>query len=64
VTFNVHDGKGNVLPYIGWNLGRWADQMPPVLDIVYRIEPDTWREQDRLRLNLVGLKAHSDEDGS
>lgn len=55
LSLKLSDGR-LTWPAIGFDLGEWASQVPPRLDIVYGLERETWQGEDILRLNLKDLR--------
>jgi len=44
---------GSVWDGVGFRMGRYKAEVSPHLDIVYNLEIDRWRGEERLRLNLL-----------
>ncbi len=44
---------GTVWDGVGFRLGSYLAEVSPRLDIVYNLEIDRWRGEERLRLNIL-----------
>ena len=44
---------------VGFGMGAGSADIPSSLDIVYNLEIDRWGGEERLRLNLIDLKSHT-----
>ncbi|MFC2041977.1 single-stranded-DNA-specific exonuclease RecJ [Chloroflexota bacterium] len=47
--------NGTVWDGVGFNLGGYLPEVSSHLDIVYNLEMDSWRGNERLRLNLIDI---------
>jgi len=52
LKFKLRDGKAT-WDGIGFRLGSLADEVVPLLDIVYNVELDQWRGRETLQLNIL-----------
>jgi single-stranded-DNA-specific exonuclease len=44
------------LDSIGFGLGEWAKQMPPVIDVAYHLEMNEWRGRQSLQMRLLDIR--------
>ena len=48
------------LDAIGFNLGEWARQIPPFVDLAYQVEINEWNGNRSVQMNLLDIRAAGD----
>ena len=56
------DQEGTRRRAIGWRWQGEAEQIPARVDVAFRLQRDAWQGEQRIQLELVGLRAHPGEE--
>jgi single-stranded-DNA-specific exonuclease len=55
LQLRLSDGT-QVVKAIAFNFGKYADQLPPVLDAAFQVELNEWNGEQSLQLNIKDLR--------
>lgn len=62
LKLTLSDGRA-VWDGIAFWQGDWADHLPSLVDVAYRLERNDWKEQERLQLNVQDIQPANTQKG-